>query len=86
MHNKAEVKQATLKYFKDDELATNVWMTKYALKNSAGDFVEKTLVIIQIRVLWKDSDRVWPRSRPPPFYRPETGDCFFDGYFGRQPG
>ena len=30
MHKKTEVKQATLKYFKGDELATNVWMTKYA--------------------------------------------------------
>ena len=42
MHNKTEVKQATLEYFKDDELATNVWMTKYALKNNAGEFVEKS--------------------------------------------
>ena len=42
MHKKTEVKQATLKYFKGDELATNVWMTKYALKNSAGEFVEKS--------------------------------------------
>jgi len=42
MHNKTEVRQETLKYFKGDELATNVWMTKYALKNSAGEFVEKS--------------------------------------------
>ena len=37
-----EVKVATLEYFKQDNLATNVWMTKYALKNKKGQFVEKT--------------------------------------------
>ena len=31
-----EVREATLKYFDGDELATNVWMTKYALKNKEG--------------------------------------------------
>jgi len=36
------VKKETLKYFNEDELATNVFMTKYALKNNKGDFVEKT--------------------------------------------
>ena len=35
------VKQETLKYFNNDELATNVFMTKYALKNKKGEFVEK---------------------------------------------
>ena len=37
-----EVQSATLEYFKQDNLATNVWMTKYALKNKKGQFVEKT--------------------------------------------
>ena len=36
------VEQETLKYFDGDTLASNVWMTKYALKNSTGAFVEKT--------------------------------------------
>jgi len=40
MHSEEEVKEATLEYFNGDELATNVWMTKYALKNK-GDFMEK---------------------------------------------
>jgi len=40
--SKEEVKQATLEYFNQDNLATNVWMTKYALKNKEGQFVEKT--------------------------------------------
>jgi len=42
MFKKDKVRKATLKYFDGDELATNVWMTKYALKNNAGGFVEKT--------------------------------------------
>lgn len=37
----AEVREATLDYFDGDELATNVWVTKYALQNKEG-FLEKT--------------------------------------------
>ncbi|MCW3977133.1 MAG: ribonucleoside-diphosphate reductase, adenosylcobalamin-dependent, partial [Candidatus Bathyarchaeota archaeon] len=42
MFNSEEVKEATLSYFNGDELATNVWMTKYALKDKEGNFTEKT--------------------------------------------
>ena len=35
-----DVRQSTLEYFNGDELATNVWMTKYALKNKEGEFQE----------------------------------------------
>lgn len=38
---KDEVKKNTLKFFNNDELATTVWMSKYALKNAEGEFVEK---------------------------------------------
>jgi len=38
----SNVEQKTLKYFNNDRLATNVFMTKYALKNKNGEFVEKT--------------------------------------------
>ena len=41
-YKKEEVKEATLEYFNGDELATNVWLTKYGLKNKKGEFVEKT--------------------------------------------
>ena len=41
-YNKEEVEKATLEYFDGDELATNVWITKYALKNKQGDLLEKT--------------------------------------------
>ena len=42
MHKNENVKSATLEYFKGDELATNVWMTKYALKDKGGNYLEKT--------------------------------------------
>jgi ribonucleoside-diphosphate reductase alpha chain len=34
------VRENTLAYFKGDELATTVWMKKYALKDQSGEFVE----------------------------------------------
>ena len=37
---KEEVKESTLKFFNNDQLATVVWMKKYALKNKKGEFVE----------------------------------------------
>ena len=37
-----EVEGATLEYFNGDDLATNVWITKYALKNKRGELLEKT--------------------------------------------
>ena len=42
MHNKQDVEEETLKYFSNDELATNVWTTKYALKDKDGAFLEKS--------------------------------------------
>ena len=36
------VQKTTLDYFNKDELATNVFLTKYALKNKEGDYVEKS--------------------------------------------
>lgn len=37
-----EAYAATLKYFKGDELAARVWVSKYALKDSDGNIFEKT--------------------------------------------
>lgn len=42
MYTEEQVREATLDYFNGDELATNVFMTKYCLKNSDGEYVEKT--------------------------------------------
>jgi len=40
MYSKQEVLDKTLKYFNGDELATNVFITKYALKNKKGEYEE----------------------------------------------
>ncbi len=40
--NQQEVESATLKYFRGDDLATRVWATKYALKDSFGNIYELT--------------------------------------------
>ena len=37
-----EAFEASKVYFKGDELAANVWINKYALKDSAGNIYEKT--------------------------------------------
>ncbi len=37
-----EVREATLAYFKGDELATDAWMKKYALRDSFGNIYERT--------------------------------------------
>jgi len=42
MYSEEEVKEATLEYFSGDELATNVFMTKYCLRDESGDYIEKT--------------------------------------------
>ena len=42
MHDEQQVKKETLQYFNGDELATNVWMTKYCLKDKLGNHMEKT--------------------------------------------
>jgi ribonucleoside-diphosphate reductase alpha chain len=39
-YTRNDVYKNTLEYFRGDELATTVWINKYALKNSAGDFFE----------------------------------------------
>jgi ribonucleoside-diphosphate reductase alpha chain len=42
MYESEEVKAATLAYFDGDELATNVFMTKYCLRDKHGVYMEKT--------------------------------------------
>jgi ribonucleoside-diphosphate reductase alpha chain len=42
MYTEDEVRAATLEYFSQDELATNVFMTKYCLRDEEGSFVERT--------------------------------------------
>jgi ribonucleoside-diphosphate reductase alpha chain len=42
MYSETDVREATLAYFGGDELATNVFMTKYCLRDEKGNFAEKT--------------------------------------------
>jgi len=41
MFQESEVRASTLEYFSGDELATNVFMTKYCLRDKKGNFMEK---------------------------------------------
>ena len=38
-----EAFNASVEYFKGDDLAARVWVNKYALKDSEGNIYEKTL-------------------------------------------
>ena len=42
MYSESEVRESTLEYFNGDELATNVFMTKYCLRDNKGNFMERT--------------------------------------------
>src|SRR5690606_35589140 len=42
VYNQEEAVQASLKYFKGDDLAARVWVNKYALKDSFGNIFELT--------------------------------------------
>jgi len=42
MYTREQVNKASLQYFNGDELAANVFTTKYALKDNAGSYVELT--------------------------------------------
>ena len=41
-HTYGEAYEASLKYFDGDELAARVWASKYALKDSFGNYFELT--------------------------------------------
>ena len=50
MHSAEQVKEATLEYFNGDELATNVFMTKYCLKDKEGSLTELTPDDMHVRL------------------------------------
>jgi ribonucleoside-diphosphate reductase alpha chain len=50
MYTEEEVRSASLEYFNDDDLATNVFMTKYCLRDNEGNFVEKTPHDMHVRM------------------------------------
>jgi len=51
MYKKEEVKEKTLEYFNGDELATNVWMDKYALKDKEDVFLESSPIDMHHRLI-----------------------------------
>lgn len=59
-----EAYQATLNYFKGDELAARVWVNKYALKDSFGHIYEKTPTDMHHR-LAKEINRIEKRYPNP---------------------
>ena len=76
MHNEEEVKAATLEYFKGDELATNVWMTKYALRDLDGNFLELTPDDMHDR-LAKEFSRI-EKKYPNPMSQNKIRELFSD--------
>lgn len=57
MYKRKEVFDETLKYFNGDELATNAWINKYALKDSDGNLYEKSPTDMHWR-LAKEFERI----------------------------
>lgn len=50
MYKKEDVKKATLDYFNGDDLATNVWIDKYCLRDLEGNYLELTPNDMHIRI------------------------------------
>ena len=50
MYSEEEVRAKTLEYFGGDELATNVFMTKYCLKDKQGNLTELTPDDMHVRM------------------------------------
>ena len=72
--SQTEVEEATLDYFSGDELATRVWITKYALKDSDGNLYEKSPADMHHR-LASEIARI-ERKYPNPLCEQELFDLF----------
>lgn len=77
-YTKEEALAATLDYFNGDELAANVFVTKYALKNKESEFLEKTPRDMHWR-LAKEFARI-ESNYPNPLSEKEIFD-HFDNFF-----
>ena len=69
-----EAKQASIEYFGGDELAAQVWVNKYALKDSQGNLYERTPADMHWR-LAREIARV-ERKYPNPLSEQELFDLF----------
>ena len=50
VYTKEQVEEATLKYFNGDDLATDTWVKKYAIKDKSGQYLELTPVHMHVRM------------------------------------
>ncbi|MDR2840463.1 MAG: adenosylcobalamin-dependent ribonucleoside-diphosphate reductase [Paludibacter sp.] len=75
-YSQEEVRQGTYDYFKGDELATTVWSSKYALKDSQGNIYEHTPNDMHSR-LAKEIARI-EKKYPNPLSENELFDLFRD--------
>ena len=59
-----EAIEASLEYFKGDELAARVWVNKYAMKDSFGNIYEKSPADMHWRIANEIAriDRHWQQS------------------------
>ena len=56
MNKRDIVAEETLEYYQGDELATNVWMTKYCLKDNSGNLMDSDVLnAIQIEPILRQS-------------------------------
>ena len=72
--NEEEAKNASIEYFGGDELAAQVWVNKYALKDSQGNLYERTPADMHWR-LAREIARV-ERKYPNPLSEQELFDLF----------
>ena len=75
-YSREEAMEASLDYFKGDDLAANVWINKYALKDSAGNIYEKSPEQMHIR-LAKELARI-EKTYPNPLSEKEIFDLLKD--------
>ena len=75
MYTYDEVVAASLEYFDGDDLAANVWITKYALKDSDGNILENTPDDMHRR-LAKEFARIEKNKFEEPLTEDEIYECF----------
>ena len=79
MYTEEQVRKETLEYFQGDELATNVFMTKYCLKNKDGQYVEKSPVDMHRRMA-KEFARIEAKHGGPRALTEDKIMSYFDNF------
>lgn len=79
MYTEQQVREATLKYFQGDELATNVFMTKYCLKNKEGEYMERSPLDMHRRMA-KEFARVEAKHGGPRALSEDKIMSYFDNF------